>query len=158
MPLAVLAEILNAPTGRLHKLLVQGDGPAVSASAWYSSMSLDQGTFGFGASPKRDRRLEDVEAAFDRVIADLLANGVTEDEMRLARTGMLAQAVYARDSLSGAARMFGVALTTGLTVEDVEAWPKLVDAVTRDQVLAAARHVFDLRRSVTGYLLPKDQS
>jgi len=36
--------------------------------------------------------------------------------------------------------------------------PKLVDAVTREQVLAAARHVFDLRRSVTGYLLPKDQS
>jgi zinc protease len=158
VPLAVLSEILNAPTGRLHKLLVEGDGPAVSAGAWYSSMSLDQSTFGFSASPKQGRRLDEVEAALDRVIADLLLNGVTEDEMRRARTGMLAETIYARDSLSGAARIFGVALTSGLTVEDVEAWPKLVDAVTAGQVLAAARHVFDLRRSVTGHLLPKDQS
>lgn len=158
VPLAVLSEILNAPTGRLHKLLVEGDGPAVSAGAWYSSMSLDQSTFGFSASPKQGRKLDEVEAALDRVIADLLLNGVTEDEMRRARTGMLAETIYARDSLSGAARIFGVALTSGLTVEDVEAWPKLVDAVTAEQVLAAARHVFDLRRSVTGHLLPKDQS
>lgn len=158
VPLAVLAEILNAPTGRLHNALVKGDGPAASAGAWYGSMSLDQGTFGFSASPKQGRRLDEVEAALDRVIADLLAGGVTDDEMRRARIGMLAEAVYARDSLSGAARIFGVALTTGLTVEDVEAWPKLVDAVTRDQVLAAARYVLDIRRSVTGHLLPKDQS
>jgi zinc protease len=158
VPLAVLAEILNAPTGRLHQALVKGDGPAVSAGAWYSSLSLDPATFGFGISPKRGRKLEEVEAALDKVIAGLLADGVTEEEMRLARTGMLAETVYARDSLSGAARIFGVALTTGLTVEDVEAWPRLVDAVTREQVLAAARHVLDLRRSVTGYLLPKEQS
>lgn len=158
VPLAVLAEILNAPTGRLHRMLVKGDGPAVSAGAWYSSLSLDPATFGFGASPKRGRKLEEVEAALDGVIAGLLAEGVTDDEMRLARTGMQAETIYARDSLSGAARIFGVALTTGLTVEDVEAWPKLVDAVTREQVLAAARYVLDLRRSVTGYLLPKEQS
>lgn len=158
VPLAVLAEILNGPTGRLHKMLVQGDGPAVSASAWYSSLSLDSGTFGFGASPKRGRKLDEVEATLDRVIETLLAEGVTDEEMRLARIGMQAETVYARDSLSGAARIFGVALTTGLTVEDVEAWPRLLAAVTREQVLAAARHVLDLRRSVTGHLLPKEQS
>jgi len=158
VPLAVLAEILNAPTGRLHNSLVKGDGPAVSAGAWYSSMSLDQGTFSFSASPKQGRKLDEVEAALDKVIADLLVNGVTEDEMRRARIGMRAETVYARDGLSGAARIFGAALTTGLTVEDVEAWPRLVDAVTAEQVLAAARYVLDLRRSVTGHLLPKDQS
>ncbi|MFN3398812.1 MAG: M16 family metallopeptidase, partial [Ferrovibrio sp.] len=158
VPLAVLAEILNAPTGRLHNSLVKGDGPAVSAGAWYSSMSLDQGTFGFSASPKQGRKLDEVEAALDKVIADLLVSGVTEDEMRRARIGMRAETIYARDGLSGAARIFGAALTTGLTVEDVEAWPRLVDAVTREQVLAAARYVLDLRRSVTGHLLPKDQS
>jgi zinc protease len=158
VPLAVLAEILNAPTGRLHRMLVKGDGPAASAGAWYSSLSFDPATFGFGASPKRGRKLEEVEAALDQVIVSLLADGVTDDEMRLARTGMQAETVFARDSLSGAARIFGVALTSGLTVEDVEAWPRQVDAVTRDQVLDAARYVLDLRRSVTGFLLPKEQS
>lgn len=158
VPLAVLSEILNAPTGRLHRRLVQGDGPAVSAGSWYSSLSFDQATFGFSASPKTGRKLEEVEAALDDVIAALLADGVMPDEMRLAKTGMLAETVFARDSLSNAARVFGVSLTTGLTVEDVEAWPLLVEAVTAEQVLAAARYVLDLRRSVTGYLLPKQQS
>lgn len=158
VPLEVLAEILNGPTGRLYNALVQGDGPAVSAGAWYSAMSLDPRSFGFGISPKPDRKLEEVEAGLDRIIAELLRDGVTEEELREAKTVLQAETVYARDSLSSAAQIFGVALTTGLTVDDVEAWPRLVDAITRAQVQAAARYVFDERRSVTGYLLPKEQS
>lgn len=156
--LSVLAEILNAPTGRLHNALVKGDGPAASAGAWYSSTSLDPTTFSFGASPKPGRKLDEVEAGLDRVIAAILADGVTAEELRQAKTVMQAETVYARDSLSNAARIFGSALTSGQTVEDVEAWPRLVDAVTAEQVKAAAQHVFDLRRSVTGLLLPKEQS
>lgn len=158
VPLAVLAEILNGPTGRLFSGLVTGDGPAVSANAWYESLSLDQRSFGFGAAPKSGRKLEEVEAGLDRIIATLLADGVTDAELRTAKTVLQAETIFARDSLFGAAQWFGVALTTGLQVEDVEAWPRLIDAVTKEQILAAARHVFDGPRSVTGYLLPKEQS
>lgn len=158
IPLTVLAEILSGPTGRLYAALVQGDGPAVSASAWYSSVSLDPTTFGFGASPKTGRKLEEVEAGLDRVIAALLKDGVTEKELREAKIVLRAEAVYARDSLTGAAQIFGQALTSGLSVDDVENWPRLVEAVTAEQVLEAAKYVFDLRKSVTGYLLPKEQS
>ena len=42
------------------------------------------------------------------------------------------------------------------TVEEVLSWPKDVDAVTSEQVKAAATHILDLRRSVTGILLPGD--
>lgn len=158
VPLSVLQEILGGPTGRLYTAMVQGEGPAVSAGGGYQSLALDLSTFGFGASPKPGRKLEDVEAALDGVIAALLADGVTDAELAQAKAVMQAETVFARDSLSNAARIFGTALTTGLTVEDVEAWPRLVAAVTREQVLAAARHVFDPRRSVTGHLLPKPQS
>lgn len=158
VPLSVLAEILNSPTGRLYAALVVGDGPAVSAGAWYSATSLDLTTFSFGASPKPGRKLDEVEAGLDRVIADILREGVTTDELQQAKTVMQAETVYARDSLSNAARIFGSALTTGQTVEDVESWPRQVDTVTAEQVKAAAQHVFDLRRSVTGLLLPKEQS
>lgn len=158
VPLAVLTEILNGPTGRLYEGLVTGNGPAVSAGAWYDSLSLDQRSFGFGIAPKSGRKLEEVEAGLDRIIAALLADGVTEDELRVAKSVLQAETVFARDSLFGAAQLFGVALTSGLTVDDVEAWPRLIEAVTREQILAAARHVFDPPRSVTGYLLPKEQS
>ena len=66
------------------------------------------------------------------------------------------EAVYARDSLSTAARIFGAALTSGLSVEDVEAWPERIAAVTTEQVNAAARAVLVPETSVTGLLLPAD--
>jgi len=157
MQLEVLAEILNAPTGRLYKQLVEGDGPAASASAGYNSLSLDQTTFGFGLAPKSGRGLDAVETGLDAVIAALLKDGVTDAELAQAKFVMQADAVYARDSLTGAARLFGTALCTGVSVAAIEAWPQQVEAVTAAEVLAAARYVFDARRSVTGRLLPKQQ-
>jgi zinc protease len=48
---------------------------------------------------------------------------------------------------------FGVALTTGRTVADVEAWPDRIAKVTIDEVNAAARHVLKDTGSVTAILL-----
>ncbi|HEX6958604.1 MAG TPA: pitrilysin family protein [Ferrovibrio sp.] len=158
IPLTVLAEILNGPTGRLHTKLVSGDGPAVSAGAWYDEEAVQQRVFAFSASPKPGHKLPEVEAALDAVIQSVLEDGVSDQELADAKAVLRAQTVYARDSLSGAAQIFGQALATGLSVEDVENWPKLIDAVTREQISAAAHYVFDERKSVTGYLLPKEQS
>jgi zinc protease len=62
--------------------------------------------------------------------------------------------IFARDSQSGMANIFGAALTTGSTVEDVEAWPDRIKAVTADQVKAVAARYLNPDRSVAGYLLP----
>ncbi len=161
--LQVLAEILGgSSTSRLYSGLVVDQGIAVSAGAYYAPDSLDLGTFGFYASPRPggDAResLAAVEAALDAEVARIVADGVTEDEVARAKKRMQAAAVFARDSLSAGARVFGVALTTGQTVDDVEDWPNRIGAVTAEEVAAAARQVFDARRSVTGLLLPKPTS
>lgn len=155
--LTVLAEILGSGrTGRLHKALVVGEqGPAVAIGAWYQGTALDLGSFGISGRPRNGTELTALEAAIDKVVADLLDKGVTEEELARAKSGLLAGAVFARDSISTTARIFGSALTTGRAVEDVEAWPARIEAVTAAEVLAAARKVLDPRRSVTGYLLPK---
>ena len=75
-------------------------------------------------------------------VAKVLADGVTASELARTRQRLLAEAIYARDSLGGAARVFGSALTCGEAVGDVEAWPARIAAVTLEQVHAAARHVF----------------
>jgi zinc protease len=66
-----------------------------------------------------------------------------------------AEAVKARDSLSGPARLVGAALATGSTIADIEAWPDRIAAVTVADVNAAAKAVFDINYSVTAVLLPK---
>ena len=50
--------------------------------------------------------------------------------------------------------MLGTALVTGQTVDDVESWPRRIEAVTIDDVQQAAEAVLKLNASTTGVLLP----
>ena len=99
--------------------------------------------------------LATIEASIDKEIAKISDSGVTDEELQRAKAGMVAGAVYARDSLAAGARFFGAALAVGRTAEDVESWAQRIAAVTAEEILAAARHVFEERTSVTGLLLPK---
>ena len=121
-----------------------------------SPSDLDQGVFGFWASPSQGVSMADVEVAMDAEIGRLLADGVDGAEVERVKTRLVREAVYARESLFAAARIFGTALSTGYTVADVEAWSERISAVTVDQVNAAARAVLVPETSVTGLLLPAD--
>ena len=68
---------------------------------------------------------------------------------------MAADLIYARDSVSSIARWYGASLAVGLTIEEIEAWPERIAAVTVGQVNAAARAVFVPQTEVTGVLLPQ---
>lgn len=153
--LEVLSEILGGgTTARIYRSIVVESALAASAGAWYSAGSLDLTTFGFWFSPRPGVAMDDVEAAIDSQIETLLADGVSEDELARAKRRLIDSAVFARDSVSGPARVFGAALASGQTVDDVEAWPARIEAVTVDQVNAAARAVFRPDASTTGILLP----
>ena len=104
--------------------------------------------------PRPGADMAELELAVDRELDRILADGVTADEFARTQRRLLAEAVFARNSLGGAARAFGVALTTGQQVGDVEAWPARVAAVTAEEILAAARHVLRPEQSVTAVLLP----
>jgi zinc protease len=158
VPLQVLADILGGgSTSRLYRKLVVDDKLAAGVGAYYSGVSLDRTAFHIYGSPAPGVKVDRIETAIDGVLADLLAKGVTEAEVKRSVNGMLASAIYARDSLRTAARVFGAALTSGLTVEQIEAWPDQVAHVTVDQVNAAARYVLNRKRSVTGVLLPDNK-
>ncbi|MEP3036181.1 MAG: insulinase family protein, partial [Pseudoruegeria sp.] len=63
-----------------------------------------------------------------------------------------ASQIYARDNVGSLANRYGRALTSGLRVEDVQAWPDVLQAVTSEDIMEAARMVFDDKKSVTGWL------
>ncbi|MEO1019509.1 MAG: insulinase family protein, partial [Pseudomonadota bacterium] len=144
----------SGSTSRLYVSLVIEQSLAAGAGSAYRGTALDQSVFRLYASPRPDVDLNDLETALDKEIDRLLEDGITDDELERVKRRMVAEAVYARDSLSGAARAFGVALTTGLTVDDVESWPRRIAAITADEVMAAARLVLDNKNAVTGRLIP----
>jgi zinc protease len=152
----VLSTILgDGPTSRLYQSLVVDRQVATGAGAYYSGSSYDDTRFVVFARPSPGVEPATVEAAIDAELARLIADGVTDEELERAKFGIQALAVYSRDSLSTLARIFGVALTSGATVEDVENWPDLVEAVTADDIVEAARAVLLEQNSVTGMLLPE---
>ncbi|MDP2697268.1 pitrilysin family protein [Thalassospira sp.] len=151
--LEVLSEILGSgTTSRLYRALVIDQALATGAGSFYDPVAVDMATFGFYAVPRDGVELADLEAALDGEIAKLITDGISEDELDRARLKLLDSAVFARDSLSAAARVLGEALAVGLSVDHVESWPDRINAVTLDQVNEAAKAVLIDRQSVTGWL------
>ena len=156
-PLEVLSEILGSgTTSRFFRSLVVDQSIATSAGTFYDPVAVDLASFGLYAVPRDGVELPDLEKAVDVEIAKVAENGVTEEELARAKQKLLDSAVFARDSLSAAARTLGEALAVGLTVDQVESWPDRINAVTIEQVNAAAKSVFDDKRSVTGWLQPPE--
>ena len=148
--LQVLSELLGgAASARLYSKLVVDEGLAASAGSYYDASAVDRSVFGLYASPRQGVELEQLEAALRAEIALLLAEGVTDQELADAKQRLTAAAVYARDNLSTGARVLGEALASGRTIEQVESWPESIEAVTREEVEAAARAVLLDNHSVT---------
>ena len=156
--LEVLSHILgNSATGRLYRTLVMDREVAVSAGGYYSGSALDATRFAIYGAPKPGVTLQQLEQAIDTVMDEVVANGVTADETERTKNRLIADAVFAQDNQATLARWFGIALTTGSTVDSVNNWPARIRAVTPEAVHAAARAWLDKRRSVTGYLI-KDET
>ncbi len=120
LALDLLAEILGSGTqSRLYKSLVIDQKIAAYAAAWYSGDQLDSGTFGVYGAPNPGVDVDKVEAAIDAVLADLLKNGVTQQELDRVRNQAIAERVYTLDNQAALARMAGVALTTGLSARSI---------------------------------------
>jgi zinc protease len=152
--LDLLAHILGGGSNsRFYRTLVQDQRVATNAGAWYQGTSLDATRFGLYATPAAGVALDKVENAIDGVIAAFLDKGPGDQELERSKSRMIADYVYAQDNQSTLARMYGAALTTGSTVELVQARPERLRAVTAEQVRDAARRYLDKRHSVTGYLV-----
>jgi len=144
----------NGPTSRLYKKLVVESKVASSAGGYFSSYGLDGGKLSVYAVSSDGNGLDKVEAAMDAVLDEIKAKGVTAEELERAKNNYVAEYVYESDSQNQLARRYGWGLSVGRTVADIDAWPERIAKVTAAQVQSVAQKYLDLRRSVTGTLLP----
>ncbi|MEO0945324.1 MAG: hypothetical protein AAFY06_10850 [Pseudomonadota bacterium] len=96
--------------------------------------------------------LDEAEAALDQAVASFIEEGVDAEELERLKNQYRASQIYAQDSISGLANRYGAALTSGLTVADVQAWPEILQAVTEEDIIAAAKLVFNRENAVTGHV------
>ena len=156
--LVYLAEILggDGATSVLGRALQFEDPKAVYTSASYRGTSFDDTGFSLLAAPVDGLSLEEMETAMDGVIANFFETGIDPEQFARLKMQLRASEIYEQDSVQTLADDYGRSLTSGLTLDDIAAWPDVLQAVTEEDVMEAARMVFDRRRAVTGFVMPEN--
>ncbi|WP_322867517.1 pitrilysin family protein [Aquicoccus sp. G2-2] len=154
--LVLLAELLGGgQTSWLNEKLQFEKHLVVHTGAYYSGTSLDATTFHLVAVPADGVSLQEVEDAMDAALKDFFAKGIDSAQLKRIKFQLRASQIYASDDVDRLANRYGSALTQGLTVEDVQAWPDILQNVTEEQILAAGHEVLKRNNSVTGWLMGK---
>ncbi len=157
--LVYLAELLGGSpfTSALGQALQFDTQTAVYTSAYYEPNALDDTTFTVTMVPAQGISLSEGEAAMDAAINDFVQSDIDPARLESIRTQMRASEIYALDNVQQLARRYGAALTQSLTVEDVQAWPDVLQSVTEEDIKAAATKVFDRKQSVTGWVVSNQE-
>jgi len=161
--LVYLAQLLGGEgaTSVLGEKLSFEKKTALYTAAFYRGLSVDDTTFGLVAVPAEGVSLQQIEDEMDAVLAGFLEDGVDQQTFDSLKMQLRASNIYADDNIQGLARRYGEALTMGLSVDDVQAWPDVLQQVTPDDVMQAANELFDRKKSVTGWMMreePKEVS
>jgi len=156
--LTMLASLLggSSQTSVLGRKLQFETSNAIYTSAFYDGMSLDKTTFGLVNVPSQGISLAQGEAHLDQAIAEFIKEGVDEDQFARIKMQVRADLIYQQDNVQALANEYGAALTQGLTIEDVKDWPQVLQDVTAQEVIEAARLLLDKKRAVTGWLTNPD--
>ena len=148
-------EILSSgTTGRLYQSLIVNEKIAVGVGGWADTMRRAYGEAVVYISPSDTTQIDDNIALLDAEIKKLKTQQVTLQELERAKTKILADALYARDSQFAQARIYGSLISIGLTIEDVGRWTKDIEAVSVHDILKAANLYLDASQSITGLLTP----
>lgn len=152
-----LTEILggSGATSVLGRAL-QFDAPiAVYVGASYGATALDVTSFSIVVVPTNDTTLRAAEAALDAELAKFLEGEIDADQFERIKFQIKASEIFAQDNAQARADRYGRALSSGLTLNDIETWQETLQSITPDDVMAVARKVLNKQESVTGWLVSK---
>ena len=156
LALSLMAELMGgSDTSLLYQSLVQDKKLAVSADISYGIIDRGPSTFDIALVPAPGVSLEQLEQALDAELTRILAQPVQEADLARLKTKAKAEVIYARDSLRAIADFVGQLRMVGVSEAFYENWPQLVDAITGEAMLQAARQTLLPEQAVTGWLLPQ---
>lgn len=151
----MLAAVLGGSnfTAVLPRELQLEDERSLFVGAYYGGVNLDGTTFTLVNMPLPGTSLEQAEADILAEVEEFLEEGIDPEQFARIQFQIEASRIYDEDDAAGLARSYGTALTSGLTVADVQAWPDILAATTIEDVMDAARTVFSQSAVTTGFLM-----
>jgi zinc protease len=151
----VLTEVLDGgEVGMLYKKLVTELGLASGVDTSYDPDARFDTGFSISASVRAGQSYQKLEEAMRAALDEAAQKGLDAEKVDNAKQRLQRSAIFAREGFTMPGYAFGMALTTGHAVADVETWPDRINAVTVDQVNAALRELAASKRQIMGALLP----
>ena len=154
--LALATEIMaGGKSAVLNEVLVNAQRKAVSVGAGYDpfTMGLDlwyaYGVLGVG------QKVPDFEQAFWALMADMGNKLPDARKFKAAKRRLIANEVFAQDSLYLRAKHIGILETVGIGADEKDRWLTLIREVTPEDVRDAVHIWMQKARSTTGVLIPK---
>jgi zinc protease len=138
---------------RLHRELVETRKLAIGAAAYWNE-SLDPGLAWFQMVLPEGGDPAQLERAFDAEVARVLAEGVTEAELRRAKNLAASSFWASMATIDGKAQRLGEYQVMHGDWRKLFTAPAGYEAVTREQVQAVARELLQARRRTVGVLVP----
>ena len=155
LALEVFAEIFGNPlTGMLFEEFVKNKKLATSASAYYYSDGFGDTSFTISIVPKKEVTLNDIASHLDKYLDEIEKKIISSDELTKVKKRLVNEIIFAQDSLYMGMRIFGSSLSTGYSLKDITDWPNDIQKVSINDLQNILLKIFDLNKSVTGYLIP----
>lgn len=157
--LDVLSMILGgSDASRLAGILVREKGIAAAASTIYTQYSRMSDMFLIDVVPSPGHSMAENEMEVNKIIQDLQQKPVSAEELARAKAKLVAQKIYANDSLFFQAYELGSLAAVDLPWQLSEQYGDKINAVTAAEVQQAAKNYLTRNRLTVATLEPKIQA
>ncbi|MCJ2031880.1 insulinase family protein [Methylobacterium sp. J-043] len=152
--LELLAFLLGGDdTSFLHtRLVVERACATRMQAAYWSPYFAGRSRFYIHGLPVPGTTPEDLDRALDAALGELRRTGFETGAIERAKTQLVAEALYTRDSQVSLANWYGMALCCGLSLDHLATWQARIEAVT-PEALTAALSLLDRPGGVSGHLV-----
>ena len=144
-------------TGMLFEEFVKNKKLARSASAYYFPDGFGDTSFIISIVPKKEVTLNEIESHLDKYLDEIRKKIFNKEELQKIKKRLINQTIFAQDSLYMGMRIFGSSLTTGYSLNEITNWPNDIKKVSITDLENILLKMFDINKSVTGYLLPVEE-
>lgn len=153
--LEVIAAILDGgDSARIPKELIRGQQLAVDGGAYYPLYSRLDNVFLLEGTPAPGRKVTELQQALLQQVQQLQTTLVSKQELAKIKTQVIANQVYAKDSVTGQATEIGSLEVVGLSWRYADLYAKNIAAVTPKQIQEVARKYFTPDRLTIAVLQP----
>lgn len=154
--LVLISALLDGgESARFNRELVRGAQVASQVGTNYDLFKKHPTQFVIAGIPSEGHDIKALETKVFEQIENLKVHPVSDSELQRAKTQLLAQEIFEKDSMSDQATMLGMLESVGLPWQVADTFVDKIKAVTPQEIQEAAKKYFNKNSLTTAELIPE---